>query len=80
MFYVYVLRSIDDGILYKGITSDLKKRLQEHNSGKTRSTKAFIPWKIIYYETFETRIEARSREKFFKSGFGREFLKKVISQ
>ncbi len=74
-YFVYVLKSEIDGRLYKGQTSNIDKRIIEHNSGKTKSTKGFIPWKLVYSETFETRDEAVLREKYFKTGSGREFLK-----
>ncbi len=75
MFYVYVLKSKNEINFYAGMTTDLERRLSEHNSGKTRSTKAFKPWGIVYFEMFENRGEARKREKYFKSGSGREWVK-----
>lgn len=77
-YYVYVLRSSKDGRLYKGHTSNVENRLQEHNSGKTKSTKSYAPWALLYFETFKTREEAILREKYFKTGSGREFLKKML--
>jgi putative endonuclease len=74
-WFAYVLRSDKNKVLYKGLTNNLKRRLFEHNSGKNHSTKANLPWKLVYFERFATRIEARNRERFFKSGSGREFLK-----
>ena len=74
-YFVYVLESEIDGRLYKGQTDNLHKRLLEHNSGKTKSTKGYKPWKLIYFEKFETREDALLREKYFKTGSGREFLK-----
>jgi|SRR5690606_3095970 len=71
MFYTYVLRSKVDSRLYKGHTSDLENRLKEHNSGKTKSTKGYVPWKLVYFETFDTKEEAMNRDKFFKSGIGK---------
>ena len=78
-YFVYILESEIDGRLYKGQTSEVAKRISEHNSGKTKSTKGYKPWKLVYLETFGTRDEAVFREKYFKTGSGREFLKtKVI--
>jgi len=74
-YCAYVLKSDIDGRLYKGHTEDLKKRLIEHNRGKTKSTKGYIPWELVYFETFKTREESILREKYFKTGSGREFLK-----
>lgn len=74
-YFVYILESEIEGRLYKGQTSDINKRIIEHNSGKTKSTKGYKPWKLVYFETFKTREEAVLREKYFKTGSGREFLK-----
>ena len=73
--FVYVIRSEVDGRFYVGMTGDLERRLKEHNSGKTRSTKGYRPWKLIFTEEYETSIEARAREKYLKSGVGKEFIK-----
>jgi putative endonuclease len=75
MYYVYVLKSINNGNLYKGFCSDLEKRLSEHNSGKTKSTRPFIPWEIVYFESYDAIEEAIARERYFKTSAGRKFLK-----
>lgn len=67
MFYMYIIQSRKDGSYYVGMTSDIIKRLAYHNAGKVRSTKARIPFELIYSETFSTRAEAREREKYLKS-------------
>ena len=77
MFTVYVLRVSTSRIRYVGQTVDMNKRLQAHNSGKSRYTKSAKPWKVIYTETYITRSEAMQREKFFKTGKGREFLNNI---
>ncbi len=78
MYYVYILKSEQGNHYYTGLTNNLKRRLFEHNSGYTKSTKAYIPYKIVYKEIFSTRTEARVREKFLKSGVGREFRNKIL--
>ena len=80
MFYAYVLQSLIKGILYKGSTENLDARVAQHNNGLVAFTSKFRPWKLIYHETFTTRAEAMAREKFFKSGKGREWLKKIIEK
>ncbi len=75
MFYTYIIKSIKTGRYYFGHTKNLQERLKCHNSGKVRSTKAYRPWKIHYYETFKTKSEAYRRELFFKSIEGRKWLK-----
>lgn len=76
MDYVYVIESINFGNCYKGMTKNLEQRLREHNSGKTRSNKAFAPFKIVYFEEFEDAEQARKREKYFKTSAGRKYLQK----
>ena len=80
MFYVYILKSGKDGRLYKGMTQNLPLRLKQHNEGHNKSTKGFCPWELVYSEEFETRMEARSRENYFKSGSGREFLNSLLDE
>ena len=74
---MYALKSLKDGRIYVGFTGNLEKRLNEHNSGKTSSTKAWVPWELLYSEKVSTRIEARKREKYLKSGIGKEYLKSL---
>ncbi|MFC1476154.1 GIY-YIG nuclease family protein [Candidatus Zixiibacteriota bacterium] len=76
MFWVYVLES-GGGKRYIGHTGDLDRRLVEHNSGLCKTTKADRDWQIVYTEQFSTRGEAIKREKWMKTGVGREFIKKV---
>jgi len=75
MFYTYLLISQKDHHWYTGSTGDLKKRLGEHNSGKNFSTKSRRPFHLVYYEACFDRSDAEAREKFFKSGPGKRFLK-----
>ena len=80
MYFVYVIKSLKNGQLYKVFTQDLEVRLKQHNQGKTKSTKAYIPWVLVYFEKVEYRDEARKREKYLKSGIGRDFLKKKLNK
>jgi putative endonuclease len=79
MYFVYILQSEVKDHFYTGLTKDLTRRLQEHNSGQVKPTKAFAPFKIVHTEEFETLSEARAREKFFKTGTGRELRNKILS-
>ena len=79
MYTVYVLRD-SNGKVYKGMTNNLKRRLQEHRSGRTRTTSRMKEIQIAYTEKFETFIEARKRELYFKSAAGRRFLKQVMGR
>jgi putative endonuclease len=74
-YFVYVLFSNTFGKYYIGMTSDLDRRLSQHNSNQVKSTKAFSPWSIVHRESFKTRLEARRREKYLKSAAGRRWRK-----
>ena len=75
MFYTYVLLSDSDNNFYVGFTKDLKKRLDEHQQGSVTSTAGRRPLRLIYYEACLNENDAVKREKYFKSGFGRRFLR-----
>ena len=77
MYTVYVIESLK-GSRYTGHTNDLPRRLSEHNNGLCKTTKANTNWQIIYAEIFQTRGEALKRERWLKSGVGREYLKQIM--
>jgi putative endonuclease len=79
MFYVYILQSSKNKSLYIGYTNDLKKRLKEHNDGRSLATKFFRPYKIIFYEAFFSQKDAKSRELYLKSGWGFRSIKKLLN-
>lgn len=79
MYYVYILKSQKDDRLYAGHTENLAKRFKEHNSGKVKSTKDRTPLVLIYYEASNMLIDAVKREKALKTGFGRAYLKRRLS-
>lgn len=72
--YVYVLKSSKNGDWYTGCTSDLRKRLAEHNDGKSRYTKSSGPYELIYYEASLNQKDAFAREKYLKSGMGKRYI------
>jgi len=79
MYYTYVLESIEQkGKLYTGSTEDLITRLARHNSGHVQSTKAYAPWRLIYYEAHRTKTLAQKAEIFYKTGQGRRQLQKKL--
>jgi putative endonuclease len=78
-YYTYILISEKDQKRYIGSTSDIEKRIKEHNQGIVKSTKNRRPLKLIHTEEFNTKKEAMKREKFYKSGIGREYLKKLFT-
>ncbi len=66
-YYVYVLKSQKDNNLYIGITSNLKRRILEHNQGKNKSTRYRKPFELIYFETFDNKHQAYQQEWRFKN-------------
>ena len=77
MPWVYIIKSKEDYI-YVGSTTDLEKRLFQHNNKLAGWTKRRNNWKLIYSEEFSTYSEARKKEKWFKTGIGRDFIKNNI--
>jgi putative endonuclease len=80
MFYTYLLKSKKYGKFYTGSTNDLRKRLKEHNGGKSNYTKKYIPYELIYYEACLNEQDARSRELYLKTGMGKRYLKNRLSR
>lgn len=78
MQYVYVLRSTNDKNLYIGCTNDLKKRVILHNSKKIPAIRERAPFQLIYYEAYLNKYDAFFREKYLKTGWGRNYLKKTL--
>ncbi|MEY3344177.1 MAG: hypothetical protein RL090_1861 [Bacteroidota bacterium] len=79
MKYLYVIKSEQNGDLYVGITKDLETRLKDHQNGKNRYTKGLRPWNLVLVEEFEDWEDARKKEKYYKSGFGKEKLKELLA-
>jgi len=75
VYYTYVLRSEKDNDLYIGYTDNLKRRFDEHQKGLVPATKVRRPLILVYYEACLNKERAILREKYFKTGFGRTFLK-----
>lgn len=66
MYYVYLLKSKSRGEFYIGQTADLKRRFEDHNSGKELLTKSGLSWELVYYEAYKNRVLAMKREKMLK--------------
>jgi len=80
MYYVYVLKSEKDGKLYTGQTDNIARRLSEHNSGKVRSTASRRKFVLVHSEVFSTRSQARWREKYLKTPWGKKQLKSSLNK
>lgn len=79
MFYTYVLQNKNKR-LYTGYTNDLRKRFNEHNTKKSEYTKYRGPYQLIYYEMCLHEGDARSREKYLKSGMGKRYIKNRLKR
>lgn len=77
-YYTYVLKSLLDYKLYVGFSNDLGERIKKHNLGLVEATKNRRPLELVYYEACRDKDKALEREKYFKTGFGRKFLKQRI--
>lgn len=79
MYFVYIIRSIKyQDQIYVGKTTNLKKRLSDHNCGTTTHTEKYMPWELIVYISFYDEQKAIEFEQYLKSGSGREFRKKRL--
>jgi len=75
MYYIYAIKSKEKNYIYVGLTNNPQRRIKEHNYKKEKTTLRYAPFKVIFIEKFRTRIEARKREKYLKSGVGKEYLR-----
>jgi putative endonuclease len=78
--YVYVLESEQNGELYIGRTTDIKKRFKEHNQGLSTYTKRYLPWKLVYYEACISEMDAKRRESYLKTSQGSRLLKRRLKE
>jgi len=78
MIEVYAIVSEKNHEIYVGMALSAEKRLKEHNIGKNRYTKGLRPWRIFKIEYFPDWKEARVREKYLKSGIGKELLRSLV--
>ncbi|RJR16934.1 MAG: GIY-YIG nuclease family protein [Nitrospiraceae bacterium] len=80
MYYVYIIKSNKDGPFYIGQCEELDERVRRHNRGYTKSTKAKIPWHIVYYEVYINRCDAIRREIQIKKQKSRKYILDLISK
>jgi putative endonuclease len=80
MFYCYVLPSEKTGRRYAGSCRDLDNRVRRHNAGESKATKQGVRWVLIRSESFSSRSEAAQRERYYKTGRGRDELDKASTQ
>ena len=79
-YYTYILQSLKNNSLYIGYTSDLRKRFKQHNNGESQSTRPFRPYKLIFYEAFLDKSDAKNREIYLKGGYGRKSIHALLKK
>ena len=79
MYYVYILKSLRDNKLYIGYTTDLKKRFEKHQKGEVVAAKPRRPLKLIFYEAYKSKVDAKRREKYFKTDKGKSTLRMMLT-
>ena len=79
IYFVYILKSKKTGRFYVGYTSNLVTRLEKHNAGGTISTRSGRPWEIVYYEKFDLKTDAISREKEIKRKKSKVYIESLIA-
>ena len=77
---VYILRSLRQKKLYIGYTTNLERRIEEHNTGKSAATKPYAPWEMIFYETYNNSVDAKRREQYFKTSKGKSTLRMMLTE
>jgi putative endonuclease len=77
MFFVYAISSLSRNYIYVGMTDNLERRVLQHNDGKEKTTKPYLPYILLYSESIDNRTDARTREKYWKSGTGKRQLRKM---
>jgi len=79
-FYVYILKSLHQNFIYAGFTENLKLRFKQHNNKEELSTKAYVPFKLIHYEAYRSKKDAKRREKYFKTTKGKTTLRYMLKE
>jgi len=79
MFFVYILKSKINGAYYIGSCEDISIRFNQHNKGLVKSTKRYLPWRLIHKESFDTLSGARKRELQIKSWKSRKAIERMIT-
>jgi len=78
-YYVYIIQSKKNGKFYIGCTDDIERRVDQHNSGRNKSTKSGVPWELKYQEEFYDRKTAMNREKEIKDKKSKRYIEWLIS-
>jgi putative endonuclease len=77
-YYLYILQSLTNDRFYVGHTNNLERRLKEHNSGQTKSTKPHIPWELVFSKTYNNKSDANKAELFIKKKKSKIYIQNLI--
>jgi len=79
MYYVYVLK-MSNGKLYTGFSGNLRRRIEEHRRGDSKSTKPYLPVRLIFYEAYCIKEDALRREKYLKTDKGKKTIRIMLAK
>ncbi|NOT91227.1 GIY-YIG nuclease family protein [Ferruginibacter sp.] len=77
-FFVYILQSMKDFSFYIGQSNDLDYRISKHNDGMSKYTASKMPWRLVYFEMYESRTDALQREKAIKNMKSKIYIQSLI--
>lgn len=80
MYYVYILKSLVKDYVYVGYSTDIKQRLEYHQNGYVKSTKAFRPYELVFYEAYKSMVDAKRRERYLKTDKGKSTLRMMLRE
>lgn len=79
-FYIYVLYNKVKNYIYIGYSENLKQRIEEHNSGYSKSTKSYLPLELVHYEAYKNKKDAKRRETYLKTNKGKTTLMTMLKE
>ncbi len=80
MYYVYILKSLVKDFVYVGYSTDIKQRFEYHKNGQVKSTKAYKPFELVFYEAYKVMADAKRREKYLKTDKGKSTLRMMLRE
>ncbi len=79
-YYVYILHNKRKNFLYVGYSKNLVQRIKEHNNGRAKSTKGYLPLELIHYEAYCNQYDAKRRERYLKTNRGRTTILTMLQK
>lgn len=78
MYYVYIISSLKQNWIYTGYSTNLRNRIKDHQRGKSKATKPYLPFELIFYEAYKAQADAKRREAYLKTNQGKRVLKIML--